>query len=258
DTMEQADWLVFQVLSKRSSLMKSFINNRYKDRPVLINFMSDFINRFLNDPRPEIAASFDALFGGDWYPEWQSLIGLGLSREAAAIEVYTTRLKKAGNYAFVTSTRILKPGADRSYFHLIYATRHWKGIQEFRRVEKKAVKVQERIRNLKNYHAQIDRTGQESLFCDQLADMPTSRFDEEKQLQINRGFEQLLRALEANPEGIKFGQLLGEILQTPLVWENELKTWIGTLKRQGKINIPALKPRERVPRPEYLIMPTNL
>ena len=34
DTMEQADWLVFQVLSKRSSLMKSFINNRYKDRPV--------------------------------------------------------------------------------------------------------------------------------------------------------------------------------------------------------------------------------
>jgi hypothetical protein len=88
DTMEQADWLVFQVLSKRSSLMKSFINNRYKDRPVLINFMSDFINRFLNDPRPEIAASFDALFGGDWYPEWQSLIGLGLSREAAGANRY--------------------------------------------------------------------------------------------------------------------------------------------------------------------------
>ncbi len=34
DTMEQANWLIFQVLTKRSSLMKNFINRRYKDRPV--------------------------------------------------------------------------------------------------------------------------------------------------------------------------------------------------------------------------------
>ncbi len=33
-TMEQADWHVFQVLTKRSSLMKKFINERYKDAPV--------------------------------------------------------------------------------------------------------------------------------------------------------------------------------------------------------------------------------
>ncbi len=34
DTMEQADWQIFQVLTKRSSLMKKFVNNRYKNRPV--------------------------------------------------------------------------------------------------------------------------------------------------------------------------------------------------------------------------------
>ena len=34
DTMESADWHVFQVLTKRSSLMKRFVNARYKDRPV--------------------------------------------------------------------------------------------------------------------------------------------------------------------------------------------------------------------------------
>ena len=33
-TMEQVDWHVFQVLTKRSSLMKKFINERYKDAPV--------------------------------------------------------------------------------------------------------------------------------------------------------------------------------------------------------------------------------
>jgi len=32
DTMEQADWHIYQVLSKRSSLLQKFINDRYKDR----------------------------------------------------------------------------------------------------------------------------------------------------------------------------------------------------------------------------------
>jgi protein gp37 len=32
DTMEKADWHVYQVLTKRSSLMQKFINNRYRDR----------------------------------------------------------------------------------------------------------------------------------------------------------------------------------------------------------------------------------
>lgn len=31
DTMEKADWHIFQVLTKRSSLMRNFVNNRYKN-----------------------------------------------------------------------------------------------------------------------------------------------------------------------------------------------------------------------------------
>ena len=34
ETMEQADWHIFQILTKRSSLMRSFINARYKGKPV--------------------------------------------------------------------------------------------------------------------------------------------------------------------------------------------------------------------------------
>jgi protein gp37 len=33
DTMEKADWHIYQVLTKRSSLMQKFINERYKTRP---------------------------------------------------------------------------------------------------------------------------------------------------------------------------------------------------------------------------------
>lgn len=32
DTMERADWHVYQVLTKRSSLMQKFVNDRYRDR----------------------------------------------------------------------------------------------------------------------------------------------------------------------------------------------------------------------------------
>lgn len=34
DTMENADWHIYQVLTKRSSLMRDFINRRYSDSPV--------------------------------------------------------------------------------------------------------------------------------------------------------------------------------------------------------------------------------
>ena len=33
DTMEQADWHIYQVLTKRSSLLQKFINDRYKTGP---------------------------------------------------------------------------------------------------------------------------------------------------------------------------------------------------------------------------------
>lgn len=32
DTMEKADWHIFQVLTKRSSLLRKFINERYRDK----------------------------------------------------------------------------------------------------------------------------------------------------------------------------------------------------------------------------------
>lgn len=38
---------------------------------VLINFMSDHINRFIDDPRPNIAQQFDDLFGGAWFDNWK-------------------------------------------------------------------------------------------------------------------------------------------------------------------------------------------
>jgi hypothetical protein len=75
--------------------------------------MFDFCNRF--NLVPEQHASIDAMMGG---PGWENL------SEEETIALYCARVKKAGGFKYVTSTRIKKTAADRSYFYLIYGTRH--------------------------------------------------------------------------------------------------------------------------------------
>ncbi len=124
---------------------------------VLVNFMFDHINWFLDDPRPEIARTFDELFGG---PGWDDAVRQGEGREEAIIQLYCDRLRSVGRFRHVTSTRILKPTVDRSYFYLVYGTRHIKGLREFRGIERKTVEEQERIRPTAKQKARIRRTGQ--------------------------------------------------------------------------------------------------
>jgi three-Cys-motif partner protein len=92
-----------------------------KRRPgeVIVNFMFDYVNR-------GFGVSFDELFGGPgWSPELN---------ENETIELYGERMKSAGQFDYVTSTRILKATKDRTYFYLIYGTRHWKGLYEYEMV----------------------------------------------------------------------------------------------------------------------------
>ncbi len=221
---------------------------------VLINFMSDHINRFIDDPRPHIAQQFDDLFGAAWFDDWKVLHDAGMTREAAAIKVYTERLKIAGGYAHVTSTRILKPKSDRTYFYLIYATRHRKGIEEFRAIEQKAVDVQESLRNDVKYQAAVLRSGQPGLFGAAIADGAVATYEDERIIQLEQAHTKLLELLRARSEGISFGDLIGPVMETPLTCKSDLNGWIKELKEQGKVEVFGMKPRERTLKPKHLIV----
>lgn len=58
---------------------------QHRPGEVLVNFMFDHINRFLDDPRPETTASFNELFGG---PGWEHLLEAGPGREDAVVDFY--------------------------------------------------------------------------------------------------------------------------------------------------------------------------
>src|SRR5205085_9345711 len=82
-----------------------------KHRPgeVIVNFMFDYINR-------HFGICFDELFGGaGWSPDMS---------ESETVQLYCQRMKSAGEFDYVTSTRILNPTKDRTYFYLVYGTRH--------------------------------------------------------------------------------------------------------------------------------------
>jgi len=220
---------------------------------VLVNFMFDYVNRFLDDPRPEIAASFTELFGG---PGWESALLVGARREDSIIALYCERMRTAGGFAHVTSTRILKPTADRAYFYLVYGTRHPKGLLEFRAVEKKAVAEQELVRLTAKQTSRVDRTGQSELFtAANLSEVPPS-LDDERRKQQAAALQRLRKIISGN-QRVPYERALTSLLEMPLVWESDVKRMIMDLHDSGELDLEGLKPRERTPKPGHILMSTR-
>ena len=101
---------------------------------VMINFMYDFVNRFLNFRNAANEESLDRCFGTR---EWRSIRDTP-DRESALVNLYVEQVRAAGGFPYATFSRVLKPLHDRAYFHLVYATRSPKGIEKFREVERKS------------------------------------------------------------------------------------------------------------------------
>lgn len=228
---------------------------------VLINFMFDHINRFLTDPRPETAATFDPMFGdSNWYDDFVEQTAHGHSREQAVLSVYMDRLRKAGNYQYVTSTRIKKPLADRSYFHLIYATRHWKGIFEFRNVEKKTAPIQEQVRRIAKSRAKHEKrskkTGMGDLFGASEQDGNPLLFEDERDIRLEEGWKKF-ESILMKQSRTKYELLAGEVLEIPLVWRSDLNSWVKEKQASRKIQIEGISPREKTPKPGHVIVRVN-
>jgi len=211
---------------------------------VLVNFMFDHINRFLDHPGPEIGASFTELFGGSG---WEAAVRATARREDAIVDLYRERMRIAGKFPCVSSTRILKPTSDRSYFYLVYGTRNWKGLLEFRGVEKKAVGEQERVRLTAKQIERIERTSQPELFsAAELAGGPAS-FEEERAARLGTAFSQLSERLQRRGR-TPYEEVVGQVLESPLVWESDLKAMITELRTKGQLEIEGLEGRQRMPR----------
>jgi hypothetical protein len=216
--------------------------------------MFDYINRFLDDPRPDISASFTELLGG---PGWETSVHTAVRREDAIVELYRERMRAAGGFTHVTSTRILKPTHDRSYFYLVYGTRHFKGLVEFREVERKAVDEQERVRFAAKQERREARTRQTELFgAADVASVPAS-FEVERTVQRDLALERLRALLRRQPK-VPYEDALATLLELPLVWEADVKRIILDLRGVGELDVLGLNPPERAPKKGHVLVRKNV
>ena len=215
--------------------------------------MFDYINRFKNFQDPQNIETFNNLFGySNWRSDLEREKSSVKSDEEAIFAIYLNQLKKFGNFPYVTFTKILKPFTERSYFHLIYGTRHLESLRVFREVERKFFDQQIVVRNEAKQRKRVGKTKQQDLFEPEVLSGDSNLLEKDQENNLNKAKNRLRKILTANKE-IRGQKVLEELLKYTFVWEKDINDWIMRMKKSGEIEIPNMGPRERTLKPHHLI-----
>jgi three-Cys-motif partner protein len=217
---------------------------RVRPGEVLINLMTSHMRRFLKTEKS--AASFRSLFGRDIREQLEGLVGE--DREEKAVGEYMRGVKSAGEFLYVGSAIVFKPEVETPYFHLIYATRNNKGVSEFKEVEKKLFNVANDVRSAAKERRRTVETGMSSLFPPQAIHKSTAMLDRRTRY-LGAARERVLHKL-IRSRSVRYEIVWRMALAYPLVWESDLKEWIEAWRSEGKLIIPTLTGKRRVPKPE--------
>lgn len=214
----------------------------------LINFMYNYINRFIEDQRDNIKAGFNDLFGAG---NWEAELGASyasmdfMTQERTVVELYCKKLRSISNTLkwAVTYTPISHPVKDRSWFYLIYATTHVKGLKEFHKAEDSLLEEYGEIRKEALHIKKTSRSGQAELFGHEVETPKALPLELTKHESEKKGQEMLLNLLKASKR-LTYSALAFEILQIPLVNEKLFKTWLNEMRSKGLIVAEGLQPKE--------------
>ncbi|HEX4951228.1 MAG TPA: three-Cys-motif partner protein TcmP [Blastocatellia bacterium] len=203
---------------------------------VLINFMMGDIRRFLEFSDEATQESLVRLFGSASFRN--KVQGLtGQDREDAAVSAYAEELAKRGHFGYTPSAIVLRGEADRTRFHLIYATRHPKGLEVFKEAEKKAMEEMQPLRA--EAHKRKSPSSQGELFEPEVLH-GSLYYDQLRERHLAKAKEKVIRLLQAKGK-VFYDEVWAAALQEPLVWESDLKQWLGDWGKKGLLSIEGLK-----------------
>ncbi len=213
---------------------------------VLINFMTDYIRRFIDHPRQQTRDQFKTLFGSSDAKGQIEKLATDQDREDALFRAYATSVKRTGGFSHVCAAIVLYPLRDRSYFHLIYGTRNRAGVAAFKDVEKKAMEVMERARAEVKQHRRVKKTQQPELFASEVMSS-TRPIDQLRTRYLHEAKEQVVQLLEAQ-RSVAYETIWDLALSLPLVWESDVKDWLKEWRTQDLARVEGLRPGQRVPK----------
>ncbi|SHN44566.1 three-Cys-motif partner protein [Duganella sacchari] len=198
----------------------------------LINFMYGFVNRFASMEAQR--EGITALFGGHFDPD--KLPTNPADRESFLLEQYRTALVSRASVGTAKAlsgyVTILDPTADRTKYHLIYLTRHPKGIVEFMTQSEKLSGVQAVVRAAAKFekknrdNATPDLFGIDANQVDTRGDNGNVRQDLLKKLWLDRIGDKPLMVTEA---------VFADLICKSNCFPSELQLAVKDLTEQGQI-----------------------
>jgi len=191
----------------------------------LINFMYDFLLR--THTQESFQEDMREIFGN--IPDTTGMIPK--QKEAHLINLYRTRLKQItpsrGGIPRAAHVPILYPLRDRTLYHLVYLTRHAKGIVVFMAASEKLELVQKRVREQAKQEKRVSRTGQSEFnfkFSNDLKDIESADLTEAKSYWLSK--------LSFHPRRFGIEQLADMVEETGW-FESDFQAAFGELASQG-------------------------
>lgn len=191
----------------------------HKPGEVLVNFMYDHANRAAAMSDPKTIASFNAILGG---PGWKGRLDPDLPPGRALEKLFRQELKKAGSFDYVLSTSIDKATSDRPHFFIAYGTRNAAGLKAFRQIEYDALRAHEKRRADARIEKEGEKTGQTDMFG---ADHAAAEQKFYELVDENKAAAKawLFLRLKASKEGVRFDNLVTEVLEQFMLRETDVK-----------------------------------
>ena len=211
---------------------------------VLINFMSSWIIRFLDDE----SKPFDKLLSAD-VSRLRNLSGDELEDEL--VNLYAGQVRRQGNYAFSCAIPILMPDRDSIHYHLVYGTRGFKGLEEFKKTEAVAIPFMHDVRALAQRRREEQKEGQGFLFnaSHTYQENRFQRFNRRRLANAQEAITELLR----NKDAPSYQDLFRESMQYSTVLEADLRQWLDDWRSRRWIRYGNWSPRQKVPHPDTII-----
>lgn len=170
--------------------------SRIQRSDLIINFMYNFVQRFHNFEG--VSDTLCELFGTDEFKH------VTFDKERELIHLYRKQLQKIGY--FTLNYKIKMPGKDRTYFHLIYATKEPRAIIEMKKV-------------FKNMH--------ESIQLDLFEIMERVNYE--------------LEVLQKYNSPITFSQFIARELQSTEFNDSDLRKTLKSMKKKGLVDFDSNK-----------------
>lgn len=191
----------------------------------LINFMYDFLLR--THTQKSFQDEMRAIFG--YVPDTKDMTPQ--EKEAYLIKLYRTQLKQIaparGSRPRTVHVPILYPLKNRTLYHLVYLTRHAKGITVFMEESEKSEFVQRQVRAQAKQENRESRTKQLEIFK-----AHDTQQEKETDLEVFKSY--WLKMLSTHPQ--QFGiERLADILEETGWFESDLQVSFGELAKQGRV-----------------------